>query len=177
MLTRGTMLRCLSELADGPRASGAEGGLTLFGGAAMCHVHDARHPAGDIDALYPPKDLITPLILRIALKHDLPPYWLNDSGSVFIKGEPPRDGLVPLEGLKVYSVTPQCLPAMKVMAGRDPHDMPDAAPLIGELNFTTEKEVTDLTLPFYDGPEVDGRIRAGSQSILAFMNDHEKCDP
>jgi hypothetical protein len=177
MLTYGMMIKCLLELAEALHSSGVEGEMIMFGGASMCLVHNARHSTHDIDALYKPEDLISPQILRIALKYDLPVNWLNDTGSVFIKDDPPKDAFIALEGLKIFSVTPQYLLAMKIMAGRDEQDLRDSLHLMGKLNLTTEREVADLMLSFYDSAKVDDRILSRIRAVLKVMNSQESGAP
>jgi hypothetical protein len=171
------VIRILMELAEALHSSGVEGEMIMFGGASMRLVHNARRTTHDIGALYKPEVLISPQIMRIALKYDLPINWLNDTGSVFIKDDPPKDAFIALASLKIYSVTPQSLLAMKIMAGRDQQDLNDSLHLMGKLNLTTERELTDLMLSFYDSAKVDDRILGRIRAVLKVMNAQESIAP
>lgn len=94
------------------------GEIILTGGAAMCLVHSARDMTKDIDALYEPKSVINKLVEKIALEYGLPKDWLNDSVKGFINDNIEIVGFASFDNLKVSTVTPEYLLAMKLMSSR-----------------------------------------------------------
>ena len=96
------------------------GEILMTGGASMCLVFSARSATKDIDAIYEPKSVINDIAAKIAFEKDLPESWLNDSVKGFMnsKAYEKKMLLKIYSNLKLYSVIPEYLLAMKLMASR-----------------------------------------------------------
>ncbi len=102
------------------KALDMHGEILITGGASMCLVFSARSATKDIDAIYEPKSVINDIAAKIAFEKDLPKSWLNDSVKCFInsKAYEKKMLLKIYSNLKIYSVIPEYLLAMKLMASR-----------------------------------------------------------
>lgn len=96
------------------------GEILITGGASMCLVFSARSATKDIDAIYEPKSVINDIAVKIALQKGMPESWLNDSVKGFMnaKAYEKKMLLKSYSNLKLYSVVPEYLLAMKLMASR-----------------------------------------------------------
>jgi len=118
MLTKEQLLEALRLLGDKLASEGKEGELLLTGGAAMALVHDARDMTKDIDALYAPKSDINRISKSVADEMDLPDDWLNDSVKGFLSDSSESHEFISFPGLRINSVTPEYLLAMKLLSAR-----------------------------------------------------------
>jgi hypothetical protein len=96
------------------------GEILITGGASMCLVFSARSATKDIDAIYEPKSIINDIAAKIASEKGMPKSWLNDSVKDFMnaKSYEKKMLLKTYSNLKLYSVMPEYLLAMKLMAAR-----------------------------------------------------------
>lgn len=96
------------------------GEILIAGGASMCLAFSARLATKDIDAIYEPKAVINNISAKIALQKGMSESWLNDSVKGFMNEQAyeKRLFLKSYSNLKIYSVMPQYLLAMKLMASR-----------------------------------------------------------
>ncbi|MBU4293126.1 MAG: hypothetical protein KJ770_03635 [Actinobacteria bacterium] len=96
------------------------GEILITGGASMCLVFSARSSTKDIDAVYEPKTIINDIVAKIALQKGMPKSWLNDSvkGFMTAKAHEKKMFLKNYSNLKLYSVLPEYLLAMKLMSSR-----------------------------------------------------------
>lgn len=96
------------------------GEILITGGASMCLVFSARSATKDIDAIYEPKSIINDIAAKIALQKGMPESWLNDSVKGFMnaKAYERKMLLKNYSNLKLYSVIPEYLLAMKLLASR-----------------------------------------------------------
>ncbi|MFH0926095.1 MAG: DUF6036 family nucleotidyltransferase [bacterium] len=129
------------------------GEIILFGGASMCLVYDARTSTKDIDALYEPKTIINQLVKKIAESNNLRDDWLNDSIKGFISRNYDVKEFITLSNLKIYTVSPQYLLAMKLLSGRDV-DYDDIKYLISILGLHTSEEVYNILLKYYPNDRI-----------------------
>jgi hypothetical protein len=173
-LTREQALEGLERLGRGLGSLGLEGELVMAGGATKCLVRDAREISDDIDALYMPKEAVSRLVAKISRELGLSPRWLNDSVSDFIMPDPPKELFLTFPGLKVYTVTPRYLLAMKLMSHRDIPDVEDAAFLMLKLGVRTFGAVAGLLRSFYGEPDLADIPEQTVRAILRFADDMEK---
>lgn len=96
------------------------GEILITGGASMCLVFSARSATKDIDAIYEPKSVINDIAVKIALQKGMPESWLNDSVKGFMNAKAYENKMLfkNYSNLKLYSVIPEYLLAMKLMASR-----------------------------------------------------------
>ena len=111
------MLRHLRMLGESLAAMGIRGEVIIAGGAAMCLAHGARLNTRGTDSLCRPEGEVTALIAKIARENGLDSDWLNDSCSIFMQPDPPKEKFLSLKGLTVFTVAPRYLLAMKLLAG------------------------------------------------------------
>ena len=150
MLSKEDILNNLRLLGERLKAHGMDGEILLTGGAAMCLVHSARDMTKDIDALYEPKELINQLVIEIANEQDLPADWLNDSVKGFVTPGAPVEDFMVFDGLKVTTVSPEYLLAMKLMSSRfGEKDAEDIRFLLRDLGITTMDEASDILTAFF----------------------------
>ena len=150
MLTRDEIYAALEQLGKDLLSEKLTGELLLTGGAAMCLVHEARDMTKDVDALYEPKGVIDKLVSRIAEERNLPEDWLNDSVKGFFAKDFPVEQFKNFDGLKVTTVAPEYLLAMKLMSARQGEkDIEDIGFLLNKLKLMTSDEVYEVLTRYY----------------------------
>jgi len=119
-LSKEEILKNLELVNEELRLIDKHGEILIAGGASMCLAFSARLATKDIDAIYEPKSVINEIAARIALQKDMPESWLNDSVKGFMneKAYEKKMSLKTFSNLKVYSVMPEYLLAMKLMSSR-----------------------------------------------------------
>src|SRR5688572_6074508 len=132
-MTAEEITKYLSELNDELCSANIKGEITIYGGAVMCLVYDARPATKDVDAIFKPSSDIRALVHRIAERNNLPPDWLNDGLKGYLVSHPRRI-LFDLPNLKVFVPEPDYMLAMKAMSARaDTYDQSDVRILIDVL--------------------------------------------
>lgn len=135
---RDELIKYLQILGEELKKLELHGEIILTGGASMCLVHSARDMTKDIDALYEPKSEINELVEKIAQEYGLPKDWLNDSVKGFINDNAETMDFISFSNLKVSTVTPEYLLAMKLMSSRvEGQDYNDIKFLFRELEVKT----------------------------------------
>ncbi|MDR2592324.1 MAG: hypothetical protein LBC59_05900 [Chitinispirillales bacterium] len=130
--------------------NGVHGEIIITGGAAMCLVHSARDATKDIDALYEPKSEIHALAEKIADEHSLPQNWLNDGVKGFMDGNVETVEFMRTGNLKISTVTPEYLLAMKLMSSRvEGQDYDDIKFLLRKLNIRTIEDAVSVIKRFF----------------------------
>jgi hypothetical protein len=153
-MTADEIRRYLHELNDELRQMDVKGEVSIYGGAVMCLVYEARPATKDVDAVFRPTSEIRQAIQRIAERHDLPPDWLNDGVKGYLVGHSQRI-LFDLSNLKVYIPDPDYLLAMKTLSARaDTFDQTDVKLLIKYLNMTGPEEVFNLVEKYYPRQQI-----------------------
>lgn len=102
------------------KALDMHGEILIAGGASMCLAFSARSATKDIDAIYEPKSIINDIAAKIAVQKGMPVSWLNDSVKGFMnaKAYEKKILLLTYSNLKLFSVMPEYLLAMKLMSSR-----------------------------------------------------------
>jgi len=137
-MRRDELIQYLEILGEELKKIDSQGEIILTGGAAMCLVHSARDMTKDIDALYEPKSEINRLTEKIAREYGLPENWLNDSVKGFVNDNVETEDFLQLGNLKVSTVTPDYLLAMKLMSSRvEGQDYNDITFLFQKLGIRT----------------------------------------
>lgn len=149
-MTAEQITQYLTELNDDLRLMEVKGEVSLFGGAVMCLVYDARPATKDVDAIFKPTAEIRKAIVRIAERHSLNENWLNDA----VKGywvDHKEHVLFDLPNLTVFVPEPDYLLAMKSIAARGDtsYDREDVVTLIKVLGLTKPEEVFSIIEKYY----------------------------
>ncbi|MFM9904585.1 MAG: hypothetical protein ACKVQJ_08455 [Pyrinomonadaceae bacterium] len=144
----------MTELDDELRLMDIKGEVSLYGGAVMCLVYDARPATKDVDAIFKPTAEIRKAIIRIASRHGLNENWLNDA----VKGywvDHRENVLFDLPNLTVFVPEADYLLAMKAIAARDStYDREDVGTLINVLGLTRAEEVFSIIEKYYPRDQI-----------------------
>ncbi|MEO6334192.1 MAG: DUF6036 family nucleotidyltransferase [Pyrinomonadaceae bacterium] len=153
-MTSDEITKYLNELNDELASAKISGEVTIYGGAVMCLVYEARPATKDVDAIFRPTNEIRTFIKRIAERNDLPPDWLNDGVKGFLVSHPQRI-LFDLSNLKVYVPEPDYMLAMKALSARaDTYDQTDMRILIAKLGLTQPMEVFEVLEKYYPQQQI-----------------------
>lgn len=117
-VTRGEIETLFQELGAGLLSRGATGEIAIAGGAVMLLVVESRDATNNVDAYFGgDARVIREAAEKVAVRHGLPPDWLNGGVKGFFYGTPPQVLWRELPGLRVYAVRPDYVLAMKAVAG------------------------------------------------------------
>jgi len=148
-MTAEDITQYLTELNDELRLMDIKGEVSLYGGAVMCLVYDARPATKDVDAIFKPTTEIRKAAAVIAARHDLNENWFNDA----VRGywvEHNENVLFDMSNLIVFVPEPDYILAMKSIAARDPsYDREDVRTLINILGLTKPEEVFSIIEKYY----------------------------
>ena len=145
MLTKEQIVNNLKKLGEELKAKDLNGEIIITGGASMCLVHSARDMTQDIDAIYEPKSVINELVKKIAKENNLPADWLNDSVKGFVNENIETVEFATLGNLKIATVTPEYLLAMKLLSARvTGQDYNDIKFLLRKLDITSTREAYEI---------------------------------
>ncbi len=173
-MRRDEMLKYLEILGQEFEKAGLRGEIIITGGAAMCLVHSVRDATKDIDALYEPKSEILALAEKIANEHGLPQNWLNDGVKGFMGDNVEVVEFMQTGGLKISTVTPEYLLAMKLMSSRvEGQDYNDIKFLLRKLNICTFEDAASVIRRFFP---VD-RILPKTGYVIEQFLDELRTDP
>ncbi len=148
-MTADEITKYLTELNDELRLMHIKGEVSLYGGAVMCLVYDARAATKDVDAIFKPTSEIRRAVKIIAQRNNLPEDWMNDA----VKGYWAKHQeaiLFDLSDLKVFVPEPDYLLAMKAIAARaGTYDREDVIKLIEMLGLKSADEVFNIVEKYY----------------------------
>jgi hypothetical protein len=166
-MTKTQILDALRELGEALDDAGMTGEILLTGGASMCLVHGARDMTQDVDALYEPKAVINQMAAGIAERHELPVGWLNDGVKGFLTPGAPAEDFMSFRGLRVQTVSPEYLLAMKLMSARyGETDYGDIRFLFDMLDIRTYGQAETVLAAFYDIKTVPVKTKYVIESIF-----------
>lgn len=153
-MTAEQITKYLTELNDELRLMDIKGEVSLYGGAVMCLVYDARPATKDVDAVFRPAAEMRKAILKVAERNKLLNDWLNDGVKGFLVPHQQRV-FVDLPNLKVFVPEPDYLLAMKALSARaDSFDTEDVKTLITQLGLKTPNEVFSILEKYYPEQQV-----------------------
>jgi predicted nucleotidyltransferase len=177
LLSKEDILSNLQRLGELLKEHGLQGEIILIGGAAMCLVHSARDMTKDVDALYAPKREINQLVAQIADERGLPEDWLNDGVKGFVTEGAPSEDFMTLDGLKVMTVTPEYLLAMKLLSARyGEKDAEDVCFLLDKLQISNMEEASELLLRFYPVEQILPKTRYLLEEYFADLKETQEQD-
>lgn len=139
-MTKAEIEDALQKLGREMQKQNLTADVVLAGGAAMILLLQNREITTDIDAFIRGDTTAVNLaVAKIAEENGLPEAWLNDGVKGFFYGDPPKTVWADYPGLRVYTVTPEYLFAMKAIAGR-PRDDEDLKALVTHLGLKSPEE-------------------------------------
>lgn len=153
-MTAEEITKYLTELNDELHLMGIKGEVSLYGGAVMCLVFDARPATKDVDGVFRPSSEMRQAIQRVAERNGLPRDWLNDGVKGYLVEHPQRMFL-DLPNLKVFVPEPDYLLAMKAISARvDTFDQDDVRTLIDSLGLKKPEEVFGVIEKYYPREQI-----------------------
>jgi len=148
-MTADEIKQYLSELNDELALKDIKGEVSLYGGAVMCLVYDARPATKDVDAVFRPTSEIRAAIAKVARQNGLDDDWLNDGVKGYLVAHEQRV-LFDFSNLSVFVPEPDYLLAMKAISARaDTFDQVDVKTLIDLLNLSSPAEVFSIVEKYY----------------------------
>ena len=121
-LTREAIVKALGLLADRLQPDEPRVDLIIVGGAAMVLLFGARDSTKDVDAFHvdlEAKSRVAEAAASVATALDLPSDWLNDGAKGYVHGLSLGPVLLDTPTLRVRTLSPMQLLAMKLSAWRD----------------------------------------------------------
>jgi hypothetical protein len=144
----------LEQLNDELRLMEIKGEVSLYGGAVMCVVFDARPATKDVDAVFRPSSEIRRAIVQVARRNDLPDDWLNDGVKGYLVEHPQRVLFV-RSNLTVFVPEADYLLAMKAISARvDTYDKEDVKTLAENLGLRTADEIFEIVEKYYPHQQI-----------------------
>ena len=144
-LDRNSMLKYLEELNLRLKYINRHCEITIFGGAAMALVYEARDATRDIDAKYRSSVELRRLIKEISDDFGIDNGWLNNDGEHYLTEKMQTTMYLEYSNLIVHTVDALCLLAMKLTSARmDSSDMDDCIFLMDLLDIKSEEKLFKL---------------------------------
>ena len=153
-MTADEITKYLTELNNELRLMNIKGEVSLYGGAVMCLVYDARPATKDVDAVFRPASEMRTAIAKIAERNHLDESWLNDGVKGYLVAHDQRV-LFDLSNLKIFVPEPDYLLAMKAISARaDTFDREDVLTLIDILELKAPAEVFSIVEKYYPRQQI-----------------------
>jgi len=153
-MTADEITKYLTELNNELRLMNIKGEVSLYGGAVMCLVYDARPATKDVDAVFRPASEMRTAIAKIAERNHLDESWLNDGVKGYLVTHDQRV-LFDLSNLKIFVPEPDYLLAMKAISARaDTFDREDVMTLIDILELKAPAEVFSIVEKYYPRQQI-----------------------
>ena len=153
-MTADEITKYLTELNNELRLTNIKGEVSLYGGAVMCLVYDARPATKDVDAVFRPTSEMRTAIAKIAERNHLDESWLNDGVKGYLVTHDQRV-LFDLSNLKIFVPEPDYLLAMKAISARaDTFDREDVMTLIDILELKAPAEVFSIVEKYYPRQQI-----------------------
>ena len=153
-MTADEITKYLTELNNELRLMNIKGEVSLYGGAVMCLVYDARPATKDVDAVFRPTSEMRTAIAKIAERNHLDESWLNDGVKGYLVAHDQRV-LFDLSNLKIFVPEPDYLLAMKAISARaDTFDREDVMTLIDVLELESPAEVFSIVEKYYPRQQI-----------------------
>jgi len=154
------------------------GEILIAGGASMCLVFSARPATKDIDAIYEPKTIINDIAAKIASEKGMPKSWLNDSVKGFMNEKANEKKILfkNYSNLKVYSVLPEYLLAMKLMSSRTDSetDLKDIVFLMKYLKIDTAEKASRLIESIFKAEHILPKTRYVIEECLEIIRNQQE---
>lgn len=149
---------------------GVTGEILIAGGAFMLLVIKNRDTTKDIDAYFATEpQAIREAAQVVAEREGLPPDWLNNGVKGFFYQTPPTDLWAEYPGLRIYTVAPEYVFALKAISGR-PEDLGDLEALRAYLHIAMLDDALAIVQKYVPQRLVPTR----TQYLLETMFDDEE---
>ena len=171
------ILGALKALGEELNEKGLLGEVLIVGGAAMCLAHDARDATKDVDGLFEPKTEMLEAIATVAEKLGLEKDWLNDGVKGFLFGSPPYLPYAELPGLRVTTVSPDYLLAMKLFSSRTAlyeSDRKDIETLLGLLDISSTDKAYEVLERYFPREKILPITQYMLEEIIESLNTKEE---
>lgn len=153
-MTSEEITKYLTELNDELRLMDIKGEVSLYGGAVMCLVYDARPATKDVDAVFRPTSELRTAIARVAKRNGLDESWLNDGVKGYLVDHKQRV-LFDFSNLNIFVPEPDYLLAMKAISARsETFDPADVKTLINLLGLTSPSQVFEIVEKYYPRQQI-----------------------
>jgi hypothetical protein len=152
--------RGLLSLAVELDEAGATTSLSVIGGAAVALQVGREALTQDIDATYPPSDLVAEIVRRIAQRNDWPDDWFNDAAKGFVSHFDTASDwevLFQIGGVTIVIARPALLLAMKLLAARGARDRNDIEELLRVCTIESAQEAAELFDRYYPTESLNAR--------------------
>lgn len=144
-LTSDEIKQYLEIINEELKKSGEHGEIIICGGAVMTLVYNARSATKDIDAIFEPKDIFKDIIHKVSIEKGISSDWLNDGAKGFMSKEMTSSVFKEYSNLRVCSIDPEPLLAMKLASARiKSKDFQDAIYLMKKLHIKKEQQLYDI---------------------------------
>lgn len=155
--SRADLEDAFGALAEELNRRGITATIAICGGAAMLLNHPNRPATRDIDAIEIDA-AVSAAVHKIAKERRWPTTWLKDQAAMYVPRSPRLRSRAAYDrlGLRILTMHPEQLLAMKVMASR-PRDVEDIRRLVNELDITEVDEVIELTRRTFPGQPLPER--------------------
>ena len=167
------IMRALEELGKELAKKGIHGEVLIVGGAAMCLAHDARDATKVVDALFEPKTEMLDAIKAVARDNGFDEDWLNDSVKGFLFAEPEQVPFTEFPGLRVATVPPEYLLAMKLFSSRTSlyeTDRQDIKTLAKILDISSAKQAYAILEKYFPRDKVLPKTQYLLEEIIGDIN-------
>ena len=146
---------------------GVTGEIVMAGGAVMLLVIRNRDTTRDVDAYFAtnPQEIRAAAAV-VARKEGLPPHWLNDGVKGFFYSQPPTSLWAEYPGLRLYTVDPDYLLAMKVLAAR-PQDVGDITALVDYIGLSSAPDILAVVQRYIPASLLSPRSRYLVEDLMA----------
>lgn len=160
MLSASLIKKLFVALNEELSQSDAKGEIGLCGGAVMCLVFHARKATKDVDGIFQPTQAIRKASEKVSRKFRLSKNWLNDAAKSYFYTDPPRQSVLDLSHLRIWSPRADYMLAMKCISARfDTHDKEDVEFLIRYLDLKSAKEVFDIICRYYPEQQIPAKTK------------------
>jgi len=166
-MTTDDMGRYFELLGQELMTRGVTGEIVVAGGAAMLLVIRNRDTTRDVDAYFAtnPQEIRAAAAV-VAREEGLPPHWLNDGVKGFFYSQPPTSLWAEYPGLRLYTVDPDYLLAMKVLAAR-PQDVGDIVALVDHLGLRSASDILAVVQHYIPASLLSPRSRYLVEDLMA----------
>lgn len=159
LLDRETITEALIRLDAELARRGTRAELFLIGGAVMCLVHKARPATKDVDAWFTDPQTVRTAARAVAEDMGLAEDWLNDAAKAFLPANAGYETWREMSNLRISTVDPRTLLAMKCAAGRTEADVADIRFLARMLDLRSATAVLDVVLAYFPEERLPVRVR------------------
>jgi len=177
MLSKDDILRGLRALDLKARKAGVLVDISIYGGAALSLVFNARPATRDVDAVvHGHPQFLRKAAAEIAEDEGWPTDWLNDGVKGFVSANEKMEMMALFGGseeggIRIHTPVPEYLFAMKCMAMRPEgvegsHDISDIEMLADIIGINDADEALSIIEQYYPSSLIPAKVAFGVQEIM-----------